>query len=333
MIPILVLVGPFWIVALLTRACAYLLQPAHVPWKELMAFEPIIGWKPKPNLNAHYIDAGDDVCHIRTDAQGWIGRSSLSESNIVVFGDSFAFGYGVHSRDSYLEVDPHLNIKAIACPGYNMVQELLLMRQYAAYLTDKLVVWFLCLENDLLDNIRPSNPHLYRTPFVRCVDGKTWEIETRHVRAAKWSHPAMRRYYGEVFAELFTPSPLSEFIYASCAYLLREGHDLCQQVGATLVILAIPEKRQLTPQGLQTLAARVENGKDFDPDLMDERFRRICHGLSLPYLPARKYLQAEDYKTFDYHWTRTGHRRIGRLLSELYRTYESGHLSSTTSTF
>ena len=334
MIPIVMLTCPFWLIALLTRAGTHLLQPAYVPWREHIEFDPIIGWKPMPNLNAHYLAIGDDVCHIQTDAQGWIGRHSLSESDIVVFGDSFAFGYGVDQRDAYLELNPHLKIKAIASPGYNMVQELLLMRQYATHLTDKLVVWFVCLENDLLDNIRPNKPNFYRTPFIRRTHGtEDWEIVTHHVRATKWPYPTSRHPYAAVFAELFTPSPLSDAIYASCAYLLREGRDVCQQAGAELAILTIPQKYQLSQQGLRTMAARLEKGKVFDPDFMDERFRRICHELSLPYIPARKYLQASDYKAYDFHWTRTGNRRIAQLLAELYRTYEVGDLSSRTSTF
>lgn len=332
-IPILILSCPFCVVVLLTRGCARLLQPKYSPWKAFIEYDPTIGWKPKPNLDAYYMDAGDDVCHIRTDAQGWIGRDSLLDSDIVVFGDSFAFGYGVNLHESYLALNPQLKIKAIASPGYNMVQELLLMRQYAAQLRDKLVVWFVCLENDLLDNIRPNKPNFYRTPFVRRLgDTAEWEIETRHIRATKWPYPTIRHPYASVFAELFTPSPLSNFVYASCAYLLREGRDVCQQAGAELAILTIPQKKQLSPQGLRRLAASLKNDKDFDPNFMDERFHRICHELSLPYIPARKYLQARDYKSYDVHWTKTGHRRVAQLLSDLYSRYKSETLSSITST-
>jgi hypothetical protein len=81
-----------------------LLQPKFVPWDQVIEFETTIGWKPKRNLNIHYLARGDDICHIRTDSQGWPGKTTLAESAMVVFGDSFAFGYEVHIDASYAGV-------------------------------------------------------------------------------------------------------------------------------------------------------------------------------------------------------------------------------------
>ena len=332
-VPVVVLALPLWLVSLLTRAFVYLRYPRYIPWNEVLEFEPTIGWKPKPNLDAHYLcyslnsSREDDICHIRTDAQGWIGEHSLAECDIVVFGDSFAFGYGVDLRDSYLALNPNLKIKAIAAPGYNMVQELLLMRQFASQLTDKLVVWFICLENDLVDNLRPNSSHLYRTPFVRSAGGDAkWEIVTSHVNPTKWRYPTIAHPHFEVFAQLFSTSssPLSEFVYSSCDFLLREGRDICDQVGADLAILTIPRKTQMTQEGLKLIALQLADGKDFDPDLLDRKFAEMCHELSLPYLSARQYLQSPDYKTYDWHWTKEGHRRISKLLTDFHQTYASG---------
>ena len=330
-ISVLVLACPLWIVSFLTRIFVYLRYPKYIPWNEILEFEPSIGWKPRPNLDTYYLCGNlytqreDDICHIRTDSQGWIGAHSLAECDIVIFGDSFAFGYGVDLRDSYLSLNPNLKIKAIAAPGYNMVQELLLMRQYASQLTDKLVVWFICLENDLLDNLRPNSAHIYRTPFVRHVGGATeWEIVTSHVSPVKWPCPTLRSPYGDVFAQLFTTNPLSHFVYSSCHFLLKEGRDTCHQVGADLSILTIPQKNQLSQKGLETMASRLEDEKDFDPDLLDRRFGEMCDKLSLPYLSASKYLHSRDYKTYDLHWTTGGHRRVATLLMDLHQRWNDG---------
>ena len=182
--PVLVLVLPFWAIAWLTRAIAPLFERPHVLWQHLIEYDPHIGWKPKANLDAYYLAHRDDMLtpyHIITDAQGWPGTTSLAASQIVVFGDSFAFGYGVDIDVSYAVLHPHIRIKAIAAPGYNMVQELLLMRQLSLQLRDKLVVWFIYLENDLFDNLMPNLLH-YRMPFVRSSNGKDeWHIVTHHI--------------------------------------------------------------------------------------------------------------------------------------------------------
>ena len=187
-VPVVVLALPFWAVAFLTRTMARHLEPSYVAWYQLIEFMPVIGWKPKANLNAHYLTVTEDsVCYIVTDAQGWSGTVSIAESDIVVFGDSYAFGYGVDVGASFFSDGlGKVRIKAIGAPAYNMVQEVLLMRQLSSNLSGKLVVWFIFVGNDLHDNLVPDMYH-YRMPFVREVNGTgSWEFVTSHVSPVKW---------------------------------------------------------------------------------------------------------------------------------------------------
>jgi hypothetical protein len=121
--PILFTGLPFWAITFLTRIFSRLLESQTIPWQEIIQFYPIIGWKPKPNLNSHAL--ADDVFHFTTDNNGWRGKSSLQESDVVVFGDSFAFGYGVNDSSFFADINPTLRIKAIKTNRYNMVQSLL----------------------------------------------------------------------------------------------------------------------------------------------------------------------------------------------------------------
>jgi hypothetical protein len=153
--------------------------------------------------------------HTGTDAQGWQGNSP-SQSEVVVFGDSFASGYGVNFAASFVELNPSVRIKAIGAPGYSMVQELLLMRQFVSQLKDKLVVWFICLDNDLYDNLRPSKANASRVPFVRSLKGgDDWEIVTRHINPAKWycSSVDPQSYY-PMLATFCTTSFLSQRLFS-----------------------------------------------------------------------------------------------------------------------
>lgn len=327
---LLCLAAPLWVISSLTRAVTRLIQPKYIHWRDLIDFYPTVGWKPKPNLNTHYVALGGDICHILTDSHGWPGKNSLCESDIVVFGDSFAFGYGVNTSDSYMEINSHLKIKPIASPGYNMIQELILMRQLSPQLADKLVVWFICLENDLYDNLMPNSPHFfYRTPLVRRLNGGVeWEIVTNHVNATKWPYPPLNRPYGPMFSKLCTPSPLSQHVYSACNFLIREGRDICNQVGAHLTIMTIPKKLQLSEDGVKSIASHLSSRDGFDADYPDQKFSELCLKLGVPFIAAKKHLHMSDYKEYDWHWTKEGHRTIAKLIAVLYGAHYSGDLHS-----
>ena len=95
------------------QAIGRLLEPQFVPWTELMAFDPELGWRPRPDLDAHYLAQTGMTCSAWSPT-GTAGRGhgSLDESAVVVIGDSFAFGYGVDAGKSFADLNPRLTIKA-----------------------------------------------------------------------------------------------------------------------------------------------------------------------------------------------------------------------------
>jgi hypothetical protein len=320
--PIVMLALPFWGVSFLTRRMARLVQPTAVPWREIIAFDATIGWKPMTNIRTHYLARGGDVCRVMTDSQGWRGKTTLAESQVVVFGDSFAFGYGVHENLSYAEINPQLHIKAIAAPGYNMVQELLLMRQLSSHLRGKLVIWFICLENDLYDNLHPNKPNFYKTPFVRSLNGgKDWEIVTNHLTPDRWPVSLVESPYLAMLAKFCTPGFASQRAFAACDFLLREGIRICRQAEAQLAVITIPNKNQLNQRGLNLLMRQLQDGEGFDPDLPDREINAICRQHGIKFLAGKGYLDAGDYKANDTHWNEQGNRRVAALVERLYRDY------------
>src|SRR5688500_11897455 len=77
-VPSLILLLPVFVVAAVcllfassVRALSRVIEPAFVPWTDLIAFDPVLGWKPRPNLNTHYLADGDDVFRVVTDGEGW----------------------------------------------------------------------------------------------------------------------------------------------------------------------------------------------------------------------------------------------------------------------
>src|SRR5215210_5076791 len=163
-LPVLLLTLPFWLVSLLTRTVARIVQPKFLTRDQLIQFDPTFGWRACPNLNTHHLMG--DLFHIRTDAEGFRGLVPLDRSDVVVFGDSFAAGYGVGERHLFANLTSSVPMKPIGTGGYSMVQEFLWMQHLQSRIHGKLVVWFIYYGNDLYDNLMPDLRG-YRKPFLR----------------------------------------------------------------------------------------------------------------------------------------------------------------------
>ena len=317
LIPLSAMTAAFLLFSACTRVVARLLEPGSVTVDQLMAFDPVFGWKPRPYLRTFHMMG--DLFRLSTDADGWRGRSSLADSDVVVFGDSFAAGYGVDSRYLFADLNPFLRIKPIAIGGYCMVQELLWMQQLAPTLRGKLVVWFVYYGNDLRDNLSPEMRG-YRKPFV-CERGDTWEIVSSHVTADKW--PIIRRsrkghIHMTTLAELCANTFFGKRAYRACDFLLRQGRDICAAAGAELVVLSIPDKHQLSADGHAFLKSLLPPGFSFDPELPDRRFTEMCQRMEIPFVPGRQFLSVDCYRNNDSHWNELGHRKVAIRMAEMY---------------
>ncbi len=155
-VPIIILGLPFWAVAYFTRILSLLNETRAIEWKQIMEFYSTIGWKPRANLDTYALGLDGEPFHFTTDSHGWRGKNSIADSEIVVFGDSFAFGFAADDDKFYAELNPRLRIKAIGANGYNMVQSLLWMQRLSTKLKEKLVVWFIYYGNDLYENLQPN---------------------------------------------------------------------------------------------------------------------------------------------------------------------------------
>jgi len=313
-IPVLVIVLPFWAVAFLTRALARLLEPRYPPWAQLIEFDERFGWRPKPKLDTHYLV--DDIYQITTDAQGWRGKASIVESDIVVFGDSFAWGYGVDDKDFFPNLHSRPHIKGIGTIGYNMVQELLWLKDLSSQLRGKLIVWFVYFGNDLWENLTP-HMYGYRMPFVRELNGSgDWEIVSSHIARNRWffKSPQGGRIYYEKLVELCAPTPFSARAYSASRFLLNEGKHVCDSVGSELVVMSIPEKIQFSDRAMKRYLPPGTDSKSRDPDFPDQQMEKICKELGIPFIAVKKHLNLSHYKEHDCHWNEAGYRRVAEIL-------------------
>ena len=317
-----------WLVAYLTRKGARLFEPPIINYDQLIEFAPTLGWKPKPNLNAHYLTmVNDGVFHTITDSQGWPSAGRLSDSNVVVFGDSYAFGYGVDARAAFWRCGNGVSIKSIGAPGYNMVQELLLMNQLAPQLSGKLVIWFIYFGNDLYDNLLPNN-RFYRTPFVRKPPrSNVWEVTTQHVSPSTWPNQSAPQYY-EKLAELSCATFLSERAYSACEFLIGEAVKTLRKVNARLMIMTIPDVVQITPDGRLKLAKSAPDIDSFDADLPDKKISEIAAKFGLSVVALKNHLTVHDYKDRDPHWNERGHQRVAEIIDRIWYEILQGNESA-----
>lgn len=320
--PFILLALPFLIVSAGTRILSRLFEPAYLTRDQLIQFDPVFGWKPRANLNTHHLMA--DLFWISTDAHGWRGRSTLEQSDIVVFGDSFAAGYGVGEEHIFANLQPRPRIKPIGIGGYSMVQELLWMRELASALRGKLVVWFIYTGNDLYDNLSPELRG-YRKPFVRQRRGsREWEIVSHHVTPEKWpigSRLANDQIHMSKLAELCADTFLAERAFSACEFLIGEGRRVCLDAGAELRVLTVPDMHQLDTAGRRYLQSLGPQLKGFDSERPDRAIESICLRLGVPFVAGSSFLDVTCYKQNDCHWNPLGHRRVAARLADLHASH------------
>ena len=325
LVPAIVVIGLLSLFASTVRAIARRLEPAYLEWTELIEFDPQLGWKPRASLDGHYMALRDDVFRIVTDREGWPGATTIDEADVIVIGDSFAFGYGIDTNRSFASLMGNVRLKAVAAPGYSMVQGVRLMERLGERLRDKLIIWFAFLENDLQDNLAPDMAG-YRAPFVRHdPDRGTWEIVDRHVSPRKWdcSQSNARR----LFPSFCVPGPAAERAYDASDFLIQRARLACERVTAHLVFVTIPHSMQLTDSGRREMAAVSGAPSAFDAGLPDRRIAESCRRWGVPLVIGMQHLSRADYKRREgIHWNQSGHQRIAQLLKQLHASFVAGHL-------
>jgi hypothetical protein len=318
-LPIAALSLPFWLTALLVRALAARLRPSVARGTDLFIYDPVLGWRARPDLDAYVSDVSAEAFRIRTGPDGWHGRGTIEDSEVVVLGDSHAFGYGVDADATFAAVSLQPRIKALGAPGYNMVQELLLLRAVHARLAGKMVVWLAYAGNDLYDNLSPSQPAGQRAPFLRQIDGG-WEVVSSHLSPERWTAGTGRGRGGEylsTLAALHGPTYLAERAYGACGFLIEEAAEICARVGARLVVMTIPSPFVMDDAGLARLRSKARQPEAVDPDRPDRELRAACRKAGVEFVTLKDHLHRSHFKATDDHLTEAGHRALADVIRSL----------------
>lgn len=308
----------FWLPAAAVRGVARIRSarsPRPVEWSEVVEFEPEIGWRTRPSVDAWV--SGHRDFRVVTDADGARGRGSVDDCDVMVLGDSFAFGHCARPGVFFAERDASVSIKSLGCNGYSMVQSLLWLERLAPRLRGKLVVWLVYYGNDLYDNLMPYHRH-YRMPFVRQAEGDGgWEVVTSHVDSGPWPFPDLRSDQRRL-AEICAGGHVSERAFGACEYLIGRAEEICRRVGAELAVMGVPEKWQLSESGRRALRKRSPDPERFDASLPDRRLAEICDATGARFVALSDHLLRADYLDGDSHWRESGHVKVTALLERLH---------------
>jgi hypothetical protein len=143
-----------------------------------------------------------------------------------------------------------------------------------------------------------------------------------HVDPAPWRSSVLNG--PRLLSHLCVPGPIADRAYAGCDYLIGRGADVCNRIGAHLVLVTIPDPSQLTDEGRARSAEISGNPAAFDENLPDKRLAESCarHGIAI--IAGKDHLAARDYKRREaLHWNPRGHRRMADVLGSLYESFRS----------
>lgn len=304
----------------LTGVLARTMEPTTVDWPDLLEFDAHLGWRPRPSMDVHCLSSADpEVFRVITDVEGWPGLTSFEESDLVVVGDSFAFGYSIDFPRAYASRLPGIRVKPLAAPGYSMVQGLMLMRTMQERLRGKLVIWMVYYGNDLIDNLVPRM-NRYRSPFLRQAgEGGDWEVVTHHVRPEPWRVSAGKGSQRErIDQALHEVGPFSDRAFSACEALVTQAASCLRAVDAELMLLTIPSARLVAGKQSGGERRTVESSR-----VPDDALSKIGGVAGVHVVHASRFLTKRHFRPTDAHWNEDGHERIAQEIRMMYQTFSS----------
>lgn len=135
-----------------------------------MVFDAVVGWRTRAGverIGSGWSDAqpGTTNSHGWRDAEHRYGRQG-SERRLLALGDSFVFGQNVDYGDRFTELleGPTTEVVTIAVPAWGPGQQLLAFETWGQRYRPDVVLWVICLANDL-DDIRADRKAGWSKPY------------------------------------------------------------------------------------------------------------------------------------------------------------------------
>jgi hypothetical protein len=320
----------------------------------LYEYDPNLRWRLRSNMNIRF-RTGEFDTHVITDGRGIrmedkenVATVSQPEPDILVIGDSFAFGWGVEAREAFAErlgCSGKLRALSLGVPGYGLEQEAIVLKAVLRREKPKLVIaqtwpidWdilnsdrMVVAEHYLLtgETVRRTSPSVIHLRIELMENSTLYGILTRF---SSLSHHVFHRneLLGGFGLDVFKDGDQSEMIAGarSRAFSAISGMKAAADAeGVPFAVVVVPSAFQVYPERQKSMerAWGISGRLDAErPDRELESFAesRGIHLLDL--LPAFRERASAGrqslYFRADPHWTAEGHE----LAAEAIRDFLNG---------
>ncbi len=297
----------------------FLLRAPVLEWHDPnTVFDPTLAWRPVANRRVEH-----PWGTISANAEGFRSPPlDLNRKQVVLLGDSVAWGYGVGDADtlSYI-LEPTLQpygvqLSNLAVSGYGFDQYLLRLQENLPLLSKQLagIVLIICAQNDYQNTTRNSIFGKRKMLFRQRgndIELTDWQISRYSFRnllsdsfiiskgseASEHFRNAIHAIAGDVELE----EPEAKFVVVA---VLRRILQIAREHGVPMTIILSPDRTDFP-----------------DPRSRFENFQRVLEEAEIPYLDYRAVIQAKGYNVPGIyhdrlHYTPEGNRYLANVVRE-----------------
>jgi len=301
----------------------YLLRHARRP--NQIAVDPVLGWRPTPDLQMTYEKDHFGTIHYSTDSRGSrsFGDPGTDKLRVLVLGDSFTQAVQVSDGQAYYDrlghLRPDLELFVYGFGGSGTLQQLMVMEELAPVVRPDFVLWQFC-ENDFINNdailesgSAHDNNHM-RRPYL-----ENDRIVYRHPdallgRLGEFSYVARRATVLRGSLRLMTRGDITEHLDA-------DDPDFLRSVRTTELLLnrvrVAAGEAPVVAFYVAELGARDYRAAAFDELCRDSGLHCIPD-LGPALLAAREAGTPIDGHPEDAHWNAAGHALAAERILEFF---------------
>ena len=313
--------------------------PQHPSWLDIYREHPDLPFYGLEVNLERFTDIGETSYAVHTDANGFrVAKSGPPDSSlpeVLVIGDSFAFGHGVDYEDSFvgqLNEDSAYRFVNAGVGGYGPVQYEAVLK----YLLEKkghqpkAIIAATFLGNDFHDCVWEKNHRVVDGIIGGEVSFRSFVKRNSHLYRllAKIYHrfgPASGNH-GKP-DELYMAANWADGIGAETLPIYQESFrkiaELARGQNAPLLVVIIPLKQMVAfAKAEEDVRSSLPEGAD--PLLPDAKARAVFEELSIPYVDTLEALTVAgskvNYLRFDGHLTRAGNEVVTAAIREKLKT-------------
>lgn len=250
-------------------------------------------------------------------------KEKYDKKNVVVLGDSFAFGQGVNDGEEFPAVMGNVlgkgyDVINLSVGGYGLTQEIRKYYDLGRFYKPRIVLIVFC-SND------PSDNFIKRVAYVR--NGKIYfrDMERSHSLIKGWlSHSRLQKsqLFNLVFNAVFRKQNIGEMVpkeLLASNKMPEETPSSCEELSKEEYYNDLMDVfvKDLKNDGVHVIFLSVDGEMSAFPDI-EKNINRLSDGGYLDYVNIKPWLTAADDKGSPegHAWGKASHAVIGRKMAE-----------------